>query len=171
MAIATYKKIASVTVGSGGQAAMEFTNIPNTYDDLVMYVSPRSVASFTDRDMGLKFNDLSVMTWRYLRGDGSSAASSNGSATNYSGVMTAASNTANTFGNTMIYIPNYRSNTNKSVSIDSVTENNATYAEAGFWAVLWANTSVINKLSIYEPAGSNLAQYSTATLYGIVRSN
>jgi hypothetical protein len=36
------------------------------------------------------------------------------------------SGTSNTFSSTEIYIPNYTSSNNKSVSVDSVTENNAT---------------------------------------------
>lgn len=173
MSIGTFKKIASVTVGSGGASSMDFTNIPSTYTDLVLYISPRSAASFTDRDMGIKFNDSASITWRYVRGSGSSSsqATSSGSGTNYTGVMTAASNTASTFGSTFIYIPNYSSNTNKSVLSESVSENNATSAQAGFWHVFWDNTSVINKLTIYEPAGSNFAQHSTATLYGLAKSN
>lgn len=171
MSIGTFKKIASVTVGAGGAANMEFNNIPSTYTDLVLYISPRSVASFTDRDMSLKFNDSATVTWRYVRNNGASASTSDGTATNYVGVMTAASNTASTFGNTFIYIPNYSSNTTKSILVDSVTENNSSSAQGGFWSVTWDNTSVINKLTIYEASLSNLAQYSTATLYGLAKSN
>lgn len=37
----TYKKIATVTVGSGGTTSIQFTNIPNTYTDLVVMASLR----------------------------------------------------------------------------------------------------------------------------------
>jgi hypothetical protein len=41
----TFIKIASVTVGSGGAASMDFTSIPSTYTDLVIKVSTRKVQS------------------------------------------------------------------------------------------------------------------------------
>jgi hypothetical protein len=33
----TYKKIASVVVGSGGSSSINFTNIPQTFTDLKIY--------------------------------------------------------------------------------------------------------------------------------------
>ena len=39
--MATFIKIASVTVGSGGATSMSFTSIPNTYTDLVIKISAR----------------------------------------------------------------------------------------------------------------------------------
>ena len=165
----TYKKIASVNLSSA-QANIDFSSIPATYDDLILHVSVRSAGSFTNRDMGLKINNGTSITWRYLRGDGTSAASSNGSATNYVGTMPAASNTASTFGSTMFYIPNYATSTNKSISVDSTGENNATSSEIGFWAVLWSGGAAINQLTIYDPSSNNLVQHSTATLYGIKKA-
>jgi hypothetical protein len=38
----TYEIIASVTVGSGGAANIEFTSIPATYTDLVVLFSART---------------------------------------------------------------------------------------------------------------------------------
>jgi hypothetical protein len=68
----------------------------------------------------------------------------------------------------MIYIPNYAGSSNKSVSIDSVTENNATGAYSGLTAALFASTAAITSFGI--STGSNFVQYSTATLYGIKNS-
>ena len=44
----TYTALASVTVGSGGAANIEFTSIPGTYTDLVMLVSLRDYDSCGD---------------------------------------------------------------------------------------------------------------------------
>jgi hypothetical protein len=38
----TYEAIATVEVGSGGAATIEFTSIPATYTDLVVKVSARN---------------------------------------------------------------------------------------------------------------------------------
>ena len=171
MAIATYKKIASVTVGSGGQAAMEFTNIPGTYNDLLVKVSGRSTRTGSTADYGLITinGSTSSFTGRQLTGTGSAAASS--TPARETGSFPATDATASTFGNAYIYFPNYTGSTNKSFSIDNVTENNATLAYAILYAGLWSNTSIINSISLTLGNGPNWAQYSTATLYGIVRSN
>jgi hypothetical protein len=65
-----------------------------------------------------------------------------------------------------IYFPNYASATNKSFSIDSVTENNATLANQFLTAGLWSNTAAITSITLLAASG-NLAYYSTASLYGI----
>ena len=38
----TYKAIQTITVGAGGQSSIEFVNIPQNYDDLVIKISGRS---------------------------------------------------------------------------------------------------------------------------------
>jgi hypothetical protein len=42
----TYEAIATVEVGSGGAADIEFTSIPGTYTDLVLKLSARGTRSF-----------------------------------------------------------------------------------------------------------------------------
>lgn len=164
----TYKAIATVTVGSGGASSIDFTSIPATYTDLVLKFSLRN-ASGSNRQVRFKFNGTtSNMTYRLLYGDGSGAASEN--STGIFAYSNDGSNTANTFGNGEIYIPNYAGSTNKSVSSDSVEENNATQAYSGLAANLWSDTSAITSISIIVNGGGNILQYSTATLYGIKKS-
>jgi hypothetical protein len=105
---------------------------------------------------------------RYLIGTGSSPASNTGTILAGYGINRPSA-TASTFGNTDIYIPNYTGSTNKSISIDGVEENNATAAIAGISAALWSNTAAITSIAIVSPV--NLAQYSSATLYGITAGN
>ena len=163
----TYRLISSVTVGSGGAANIEFTSIPQTYTDLILFTSLRDDAgSFTG---GITFNNSTTSySNRYLRGDGATPTSAGGSVTTYVESLSVGSTfTANTFSNSYIYIPNYTSSTNnKSVSVDSVTENNATTAYGEILAGLWSNTSAITEIDITAGAGS-FVQYSTAYLYGI----
>jgi hypothetical protein len=167
----TYKKIASVTVGSGGAASMSFTSIPATYTDLVFHISTRLDSASTANFHLLKFNTSSTnFTARSLQGSGSAASS--GSVTQgRGGLDQGTSYTANTFSSTQIYIPNYAGSTNKSYSVETVTENNATEAFSQLLAGLWSDTSAINAIEIYpDTSGRNYVQHTTATLYGISKS-
>lgn len=162
----TYTLISSVTVGAGGAASIDFTSIPATYTDLVLKVSARSTGVATSLDIALN-GSTSSFTNKYLQGSGSAASS--GSLARYAGLVTGTDQTASTFANCEIYIPNYAGNTNKSFSGDAVQENNATTSYAGLVANLWSNTSAITSISLTNTTG-NLAQYSTAYLYGIKNS-
>jgi hypothetical protein len=168
----TYSKIATYTVGSGGVASIDFLNIPQTYTDLVIKCSLKStLAGFAADDIVMRLNNDSstVYVYRRITGDGATATSgSSSSATfNIAGYGTAATATANTFGNTEIYIPNYTSGNYKSSSVDSVSENNATTAYAQLAANLWSNTGPITSIKLLSANSGSIAQYSTAHLYGI----
>jgi hypothetical protein len=168
----TYVAIQTVTVGSGGSASMAFTSIPQTYTDLIVKVSARTDEAAADwSQSNITFNGSSTnYTNRYLVGTGSAASSGSvGTTFVYGGRGTGATATANTFGNSEVYIPNYTSANYKSVSTDEVTENNATAALTFFNAGLWSNTAAITSLTITAQS-CNFVQYSTATLYGIKNS-
>ena len=165
----TYSKLAEVTVGSGGAATIDFNNIPQNYNDLVIKISGRSTNTSTARGIFIVFNSsTSGYTDRFLRGSGSSAtsATNNGGGSKiYLGEATASDATASTFSNIEVYIPNYAGSTNKSVSVDSAQEHNATEAYATLVSGLWSNVTAIISLSL--TTSLNLAQHSTATLYGV----
>jgi len=161
--------IASTTVGSGGASSIDFTSIPSTYTDLVLICSLRVSRASVVNNTVIKFNGSSTSySERVLYGNGSSAGSY--SDTQIYDVNNAANSTASTFANSQFYIPNYAGSTNKSVSNDSVSETNATAATAQLVAGLWSNTSAITSISLTDYSGTNFAQYSTATLYGIKNS-
>lgn len=161
----TYTAIATVTVGSGGAATIEFTSIANTYTDLVVKVSTRAGNAL---GQFLTFNaSTSGYSARRLQGSGSSATSETGGTSNIFFLNNDNRATSSTFGNSEIYIPNYASSNNKSVSIDSVTESNdSTYGYQALVAGLWSNSAAITSITL-TPETGNYAQYSTATLYGI----
>jgi hypothetical protein len=160
----TFSKLATVTVGAGGSATIDFTNIPQNYKDLVLKISSRNTAA---NNYGtITFNGSSSnFTRRILYGTGSSTASTTPNNAE-SLTINDSGTTASTFGNYEMYIPNYSGTTNKSFSVDSVTENNGAVAYQIIHAGLWSSVTGIVGLSI-SAAGGNLAQYSTATLYGI----
>ena len=154
--------IQTVTVGSGGAANIDFTNIPQTYTDLKLVLSGRSTS--TGAVASIKFNNSSSnFSGIWLVGTGSSALSGTGA--DYFRINWSAS-TANTFGNTEIYISNYAGSNYKAFSSDGTSENNATEAYANTIGGLWSQTTAINQITLTPSAGS-FAQYSTATLYGV----
>ena len=168
----TYTQIGSaVTVGSGGAASIDFSSIPNTYTDLVIKLSLRGSDANNYVNSRVTFNGSSSgYTSKLLYGLGSGTPGSlNNSVTNavdFSSYGTGSSATSSTFGNTEIYIPNYAGSTNKSLSVDAVSENNATTAIAALTAGLWSNTAAITQVTI-TPAVGTFVQYSSAYLYGV----
>jgi hypothetical protein len=166
----TFTLIASSTVGSGGAASIDFSSIPSTYTDLMLVTSLRTNDNpgYGWSDVTLSFNGSTASrTSRTLTGNGSSASSFSNST-----IITRVNNaftTASTFSNGSWYIPNYAGSNNKSLSIDEVTENNATAAVMDMVAGLWSNTAAINQITITGSTGS-FVQHSTAYLYGIVNS-
>jgi len=162
-------KISSVTVGSGGSSSISFTSILQTFTDLHLVISTR--ASAASDSIGLRFNSDtgSNYTYRYLLGNGTTASSGNGTTTSTLGGRQPESTfTANTFGSVSFYIPNYTGATYKSVSTDAVSENNATTAMAQLTASIWSNTAAITSITII-PGSGNFVEYSTATLYGVLK--
>ena len=168
------KLIERVTVGSGGAASITFSDIPDTYTDLYLVVSSRSSsvqgAGNPNNILYLQLNGSSAnFSRRVLQGSGSSTASFS-FGDGFMGYNTGSDMTANTFGNTSIYIPNYRSSVAKSISVDSVSENNATYSMQNITASLWNNNAAITSLALNNVTG-NFVEFSSASLYGIVRGS
>ena len=168
----TFEAIATVTVGSGGAANIDFTSITSTYTDLILKMSQRGTEASVYNSLRMRFNNDTTdanYSHRYIRGSGSAASSSNSSASAYIGEGNGANSTASTFSNFEFYIPNYAGSNKKSMSIDSVSENNGTEAYAYFTARLWQGTAAINQITV-SPVTGTFVQYSTATLYGIKKN-
>lgn len=169
----TYEAIATVTVGSGGAASMEFTSIPATYTDLLLKISARNANAGNDASrVQLRFNGASTdanLTFRRLYGNGSNAYSDSGS-TGHVAWANQNGSTSNTFSNIEVYIPNYAGSNKKSFSADGGNENNQTQAYVGLFADLWDSTNAITSIRIFDDNGDNWVQHSSATLYGIKNS-
>jgi len=119
----TYTQIGTAqVVGVLGAASMDFTSIPSTYTDLCVLVSARQSGAASTASLNMSLNgSTSNFTYRYLQGAGSGTPTSGSGSTGYIGQTPAATATANTFGNAVIYIPNYLASTNKSISSPMVT--------------------------------------------------
>jgi hypothetical protein len=116
-----------------------------------------------DKEMGIstyKEADISTST-------SASSASSTSDTSSFSASSSSATATASTFGNIEYYIPNYTGSTYKSISMDSVAENNTTTAYAILEAGLWSDTSAINRINLTSENAANFVQHSTFHLYGI----
>jgi hypothetical protein len=157
---------------SATASSVTFSNIPQNYTDLKLVVSGR-----TDAAQGvtqLSFNGLTTnLSSRIIYGIGSGTPGSVSYASVIrAGYIVGTDYTASTFANNEIYIPNYTSSSNKSVSIDSVGENNATEVYSSLNAGLWAASAAITSLTLTvlnnsTGAAANFVTNSTFTLYGI----
>ena len=120
--------------------------------------------------MGISFNSSTTnWTYRDLYGTGAAVSTTSGSSRFFAFVV-GFNATATTFSNNEYYIPNYTSSNNKTFSIIFTTENNGTEAALGLNTCIWRSTAAINAISITGASGSTLAQYSSATLYGIKKN-
>jgi hypothetical protein len=163
--------IETVTVGSGGQASITFASIAADYTDLKLVVSARTNRTSNAEDsLVLTFNGVTTgYSLMSLYGNGSTEAASSYTADGAFRLVAATNYaTANTFGNSELYIPNYASSVAKSFSMDAVSENNATEAWQFITAGLWSNTAAITSITLDPLVGTTILEHSTASLYGIL---
>lgn len=159
MAFETMTKLARVDVGSGGQATIDFTNIPQGYTDLILEANVRP--SSLD-DMYIKFNgDSSLFSARRLTGNG--ASSSTDTSTYF---LTPQVATASSFSSFKLTIPNYSGSRYKSFTAEGVSENSATTAYMSNASGLWSSIAPITSVTLYL-SSATFVQNSSATLYGI----
>jgi hypothetical protein len=166
----TYSKLASYTVGSGGISEVSFLAIPQNYTDLVIKVSARTTRTgFINDSLLVRFNgSTTTYTYRSVYGLNGTASSVSGSSNQATYALDAPSAAANTFSNGELYIPNYTSSNYKSVSVDSVSEDNAaTGPIVELRAFLWSTTAAITSIGLFPETGPNFAEHSTFSLYGI----
>jgi hypothetical protein len=169
----TFEPIATVSVPSP-TGSITFSSIPQTYTDLCLMISARSVVAGTFSDELMSFNNVNQdYTNIYTYGNGSSAFQGSNAYSGQGGFiggMPGNGATANTYSNKMVYIPEYTSSNYKAYSVDSAAETNATLAYIHMLAGLWSQTSAITSIVLKT---DNLANYNTgtiATLYGIKKS-
>jgi len=176
MATSSYQLIQSViltttsstiTLGSGG-------TIPATYNDLLIKTSLRSnVSSGVGANAYLTFNGTSTgysEKLLYNINSAIGAASASNAYITWGSMHDSNNNTSNTFGIGEIYIPNYISNTYKTLCIGSASENNtANDAYMSLDAAIWSNVNAITSIT-FTTSGTSFAPYSSIYLYGIKNS-
>ena len=151
----TSELISSQTLTSWS-GTIDFTNIPQTHDDLMLVMSlrtPSTSGSGVYTPIVLP-NATGSISQRTLRGNGATATSSSNSGLTINGMfkVPGGKNTANTFCSTEVYIPNYAGNQAKSMSVTSVEENNTMTDEhmvdTLVGAALWSLSDPITSLRI-----------------------
>jgi hypothetical protein len=148
-------------------SSIEFTSIPQDGVDLLLLVSARTDGNNSNASE-IAFNgDSTNRSQRVLTGAFSTASSSSSSSITGSQVNQLAT-VANTFSSSSIYIANYAESTAKSVSVDTVDEDNAT---GGFQfqriiAGSWNDTDAITSIEFSLFTDSFVAG-TTASLYKI----
>lgn len=159
---------------ASAQSTITLSSIPQTFTDLALVTSLRGISY-----CGITLNgNNSNTSMRILWGTGTNAQTANYTSFTYNIWQTLAKNgsTASTFGNSTIYIPNYTSSVAKSICIESVGENNAASSEQIISAGLWNNTPAVTSITLtslddnLNPSG-NFAQFSSVTLYGVLRGS
>ena len=146
--------------------SVDFTDIPQDGNDLLLVISHRSPDAGTGAALFGTVNGV-TSNYRWVEMSGTGTATNSNSFAFQSvvkyGIIQSGSYTANTFGNTSVYFPNYTSSALKNFFSESVTENRASAAEQHMIGATLPFTSPITAISITKA----LSQYSTASLYKI----
>jgi hypothetical protein len=167
-----FESIATVSVGSGGAANVEFTSIPATFTHLQVRAIARTTRTGSSGNdyLGIKFNSDSGSNYAYhlLYGNGSTvtAQASTSSTTIYNGNAPRDGATASIYGVNVFDILDY-ANTNKYKTVRTLGGADTNGAgQITFSSGLWMSTSAITSITL-SPESDSWKQYSTFALYGI----
>jgi hypothetical protein len=161
----------TIQLTQSGVSSVVLDNIPQTgYTDLKVVVSARTTRTGTDKsdELRLKFNNItSGYSTLMIEGNGSTTRTVADASGSYFGRGSSPADdaTASIFGNTEYYIPNYAGSTNKTISIDTTSENNGGEAMALVVSGLLTNTAAVTSLT-FTAVGTYDAG-STFSIYGI----
>lgn len=171
----SYESIATVTVGSGGVANIEFTSIPSTYKHLqIRGFSQINRATYPIDDFGITVNSDTAnnYTSHVLYGDGASAgAYASAPRGNYWGNGLASTDAGSGWTATVLDFLDYaNSNKYKTLRWLGGWDTNGTVAgyggRVGLASGVWMNTNAISSVKI-TPVNGNFNQHTKFALYGI----
>ena len=173
----SFESIATVTVGAGGSATIDFTSIPGTYTHLQLRFligSARATTGYSSARISFNSDSGSNYASHRLYGNGTSASADAQTSQVATYSVYYPNGNKSYFGVAVLDILDY-ANTNKYKTIralSGIDDNNADGAGIiGLQSGLWMSTSVITSISIAEGSYSNnFAQYSKVSLYGIKSS-
>ena len=164
-----FESIATVTVGSGGAASVDFQNIPATYQHLQIRVM--ALPDGGGGNLGIRFNNDSGSNYsgHQIQGNGSAAeanAATSQTSASRTGLFIDSSDYAAV---TIIDILDY-ANTNKHKTIRALTGQDgngtgtATDWRVGLHSGRWGDLSAINRITT---TGVSFREKTTFALYGI----
>ena len=162
----TYESIASTTLGST-QSTISFSNIPQTYNDLVVVLHGRSSSTSSSALVAIECNGVTdTAFYSSLRLQVNTAASCQQITTVARvGRVPSATDTSSTFGHVIVNIFSYSANNVKKTMLSEYTEPTE---EIGAGVSLYDSISPITSLLLRPQSGSWVAGTSV-TLYGIKR--
>jgi hypothetical protein len=162
-----YVPIQTYTLSSTS-ASITFTNIPQSYTDLILKISGRTTTpTSVGESIFISFNgSTSDFSTRVFYGTGSTSGTFTSEA-RFAGTNNSGGSTTSTFSTTDIYISNYTSSNQKTYGLESVVENNATEGYNYFGSSRWANTSAVTSITLTPNSANAFAINTTATLYGL----
>jgi hypothetical protein len=168
VAATDYESIATVTVGSGGQANAEFTSIPSTYSHLQLRMFASTSGSYGGSfNMQINGNTSPNYVYHQVIGDGS-AASAASSTTNGNIAIAIGAQQNTYFAGVVIDILDYKDTNKKKVirSLYGVDTNGGGYVgmTSGMWT---SDNNAVTSIKINPQGAVNLVQYSSFALYGI----
>jgi len=188
--------IETITVGSGGSAAIDFTSIPSTYDHIQLITSTRSEDNTVNYSYAfghMRINNDSGSNYAYTLGYVSSATPNHAHAYNQTVCSYAAApcnqrTTAGSFSYSELWIPDYTSTSKMKVIYQTLlttpNDSGSGYGDMdygasgpydwvgyGNWIYEPSSNIAINRLTFigYAPTGggtSDFAEGSAITLYG-----
>jgi len=164
----TMQLIETKTLGATA-ASIQFTSIPQDGTDLILKASVKTNSADEGNEaINIAFNgSTSSFSQTNLHGTGSGVASFQAGTSS----VRIVSGGKSQFTNAEVYIPNYTSATNKSLSSDGVSENNATLAFQLISAGLWSDTAAITSIEITKLDGTNFLAESSISLYKITKGS
>ena len=169
-----YELIETVILGSS-QSSVTFSSLgtySSTYKHLQIRFTGRTATSQYAQEFTLRFNGVSSnsYSWHFLRGDGSSVASTGGSTQNamFVGQFSSALAETNNYGSGVVDILDaYSTTKNKTVrGLSGITSSGLT--RMTFYSGLFQSTDATSSLTIYSQNFSdNINAGSRFSLYGI----
>jgi hypothetical protein len=172
LATNSYESIATVLVGSGGAASIDFTTIPSGFKHLQIRGIARSARAASGSYIKIQFNSDTANNYANhgLFGGGASAGAYAVTTTDHAGeaYITAASDTASAFGASVWDVLDY-ANTSKNKTVRALTgaDVNGTNGQLRFASGVWLSTNAITSISLTDGNGSTFVQHSSFALYGI----
>jgi hypothetical protein len=172
----SFESIATVTVGLGGQANVEFASIPATYTHLqVRCLAQTNRGTYGTDSVFLQLNSSTGSNYsrHNLLGDGSAASASGNANVDKIYVADFGTSTGGSFGGAVVDILDYTSTSkNKTLRVLGGTELNGTVS--GYGGVIsltsglfFATPAAITSIKMFPNVGTQFNQYSSFALYGI----
>lgn len=169
--MATYLKLKSTTVGSGGASSVTFSSIPATYKHLIFKWSVRQANTGSGVTMFMRVNGNSSAIYASSRSMGYSSGTQgynqSGDAEARLIVLPGATTTANTFGVGELTFFDYASSISikKTMGLFGTSDTDTSLFYVGNVGHQIATTSAISSIEFY--LSDTIAQYSSFYLYGV----